>query len=181
MPQGGKIGGIGKITFEENGKSICTDVCKISFLPSCLKTFEEIIILPFNPRVPAVACVTRHCKQWSMCVCQSSLSVHMLIRFVTTETHIHMHTGICVFWFSKFDRHHKLQVLIEPVKWYGTQFTSFLAPRVSCSYSEEVILQKYWHLHCLQLSIHQKTGILSFPILLQESRNWMLFQYFLYS
>lgn len=53
-----------------------------------------------------------------------------------------MHMGISIFCFSKFDRHHELQVLIEPVKQYETRFTSFLAPSVSCSYSEEVLLQK---------------------------------------
>lgn len=61
-------------TFEENGKSICTDVWKISFLPSCCNTFEEIIILPFNPLVPAVACVTRYCQQWSVSDNLSSVS-----------------------------------------------------------------------------------------------------------
>lgn len=61
-------------TFEENGKSICTDVWKMGFLPSCCNTFEEIIMLPFNPLVPAVACVTRHCQQCSVSDNLSSVS-----------------------------------------------------------------------------------------------------------
>lgn len=44
----------------------------------------------------------------------------MLIRFVRMERHIHVHIGICVLCFSKFDRHHELQILIEHVKQYGT-------------------------------------------------------------